>query len=172
MKIKNINAEINQLIRAGNKAPYEAIRYKYLNEIKGILKDKIIVSYYCNLNNPEDIIEDDIKSFINLLDEDHSKGIVLIITSNGGDLTTVERIMTFIQDKYNNNIEIIIPQIAMSAATVMALSAKKIYMPEYACLGPIDPQIRFNNNVLSGHAIIMTFQKAMADLNNNINVQY
>jgi ClpP class serine protease len=43
---------------------------------------------------------------------------------------------------FGNNIRAIIPQIAMSAGTMIACSCKSIIMGKQSNIGPIDPQIR------------------------------
>jgi len=40
-----------------------------------------------------------------------------------------------------HNVNVIVPNKAMSAGTIFALSANRIYMDHFSCLGPIDPQI-------------------------------
>ena len=41
---------------------------------------------------------------------------------------------------------VIVPDGAMSAGTIFALSADRIMMDYFSCLGPIDPQIEKDDN--------------------------
>jgi hypothetical protein len=43
---------------------------------------------------------------------------------------------------FGNNIRAIVPQIAMSAGTMMACSCREIVMSKHSSLGPIDPHLR------------------------------
>lgn len=44
--------------------------------------------------------------------------------------------------RFGNDVRAIVPQIAMSAGTMIALSCKEILMGKHSNLGPIDPQLR------------------------------
>lgn len=48
--------------------------------------------------------------------------------------------MNYLRASFNCDIEAFIPQIAMSAGTMIACSCKRIYMGKQSSLGPIDPQ--------------------------------
>ena len=66
--------------------------------------------------------------------------LFFVLTTPGGDVGTVERIVNIIRHHYEI-VNFIIPDMAMSAGTVLALSGDDIYMSYASSLGPIDPQI-------------------------------
>jgi hypothetical protein len=66
--------------------------------------------------------------------------LYLVIKSNGGDPGAAMRMMWLMQDRFKK-IFAIVPQTAMSAATLMALGADMIYMLPGSALGPLDLQI-------------------------------
>jgi hypothetical protein len=66
--------------------------------------------------------------------------LYLVIKSNGGDPGAAMRVMWLLQDRFKK-IFAIVPQTAMSAATLMALGADTIYMLPGSALGPLDLQI-------------------------------
>ena len=66
---------------------------------------------------------------------------------------------------FNGDIRVIIPQIAMSAGTMIALFSKAILMGEQSCLGPVDPQY----NGVACQAIIDEFEKAKEEIAENPN---
>lgn len=76
------------------------------------------------------------------------KKLVIMLTTVGGYIEVVQRIVDIIR-KYYDIIDFIIPNYAYSAGTVLAMSGDAIYMDYYGRLGPIDPQIenRNGNNV-------------------------
>ena len=66
--------------------------------------------------------------------------LTVILDTGGGVIDVVERMVTTIRTFYDE-VDFVIPDRAMSAGTVFALSADNIYMNYYSLLGPIDPQI-------------------------------
>ncbi len=64
----------------------------------------------------------------------------LILNSPGGDGVVAEKIVDMCRN-YCKSLEIIIPNMAKSAATLMALSADKIVMGYCSEIGPIDAQV-------------------------------
>jgi ClpP class serine protease len=64
---------------------------------------------------------------------------------------------------FGTNIRAIVPQIAMSAGTMIACSCEEIIMGKNSSLGPIDPQI----GGIAAHGVIEEFQTAKQDLTAN-----
>lgn len=83
------------------------------------------------------------------------EGLDLILHTPGGNLAATESIVEYLKKMFNNDIRAFIPQIAMSAGTMMALAAKEIIMGKQSNLGPIDPQF----NGLSCAGIIEEFER-------------
>lgn len=78
----------------------------------------------------------------NLLDKHPiSDGLFLVLDTPGGDQMYAYRTMKYLDNLYKNKpVYVIVPDMAMSAGTLMALGADKIYMFPDSCLGPLDPQ--------------------------------
>lgn len=68
------------------------------------------------------------------------KKVDLLIVSNGGDAPTAWRIMTLLRERFDE-VNILLPYVAYSAATLMSLGADNIIMHPFSNLGPVDPQI-------------------------------
>jgi len=66
--------------------------------------------------------------------------LVILVTTDGGYIETVQRMVETIRYHYNH-VGFIIPNYAYSAGTVLAMSGDDIYMDYYSRLGPIDPQV-------------------------------
>ena len=121
-----------------NKATQNELN-KLLNNIE-ILFD----SDFLNINGPIgggldtvllNIIED-------LADDEQKRDKLLVmITTNGGDALTVERIVNIFRHHYSE-VNFIVPDYAYSAGTILCMSGDNIYMDYYSALGPIDPQIQ------------------------------
>jgi hypothetical protein len=69
-----------------------------------------------------------------------SKKLVFILSTEGGYIEVVQRIVALLRKHYSI-VDFIIPNYAYSAGTVLALSGDAIHMDYYARLGPIDPQV-------------------------------
>ncbi len=72
--------------------------------------------------------------------------MVFFIHTGGGVAETVERMVQIMRQHYNE-IWFVVPDLAMSARTILCMSGDKIYMDYSSALGPIDPQVP-NNEVL------------------------
>lgn len=91
---------------------------------------------------------------------DKSKGLDIILHTPGGDIAATESIVEYLKNMFNGDIRAIIPQISMSAGTMIALSCKEIIMGEQSSLGPIDPQM----GGLACQAVVDEFNKAVSDI--------
>jgi Periplasmic serine proteases (ClpP class) len=64
----------------------------------------------------------------------------ILVVSQGGDPIVPWRIIGLLRERFDE-IGVIIPYAAQSAATILSFGADEIIMHPFACLGPIDPQI-------------------------------
>ncbi len=90
---------------------------------------------------------------------DFSKGLDLILHTPGGEIGATESLVDYLRVKFKN-IRVIVPQIAMSAGTMIACASNSILMGDHSSLGPIDPQI----NGLPAHGILAEFKQAVSDI--------
>jgi len=96
------------------------------------------------------IVDNYVRDFIELLQmrTKKRKRLVFILTTNGGYIEIVHRIVDTIRHYYEH-VSFIVPDYAYSAGTVLAMSGDAIYMDYYSRLGPIDPQVELAN----GHMV-------------------
>lgn len=66
--------------------------------------------------------------------------LAIILQTDGGYSPTAEKLVRRMRRDYND-ISFIIPNYAMSAGTILALSGDRIFMGIDSALGPIDPQV-------------------------------
>lgn len=70
-----------------------------------------------------------------------SDGIFLVLNTPGGDQMYAYRTMKYLDNLYKNKpVYVVVPDMAMSAGTLMALGADKIFMFPDSCMGPLDSQ--------------------------------
>lgn len=125
---------------------YEAVRLKYLQNLYKYTGRNIIAYYSSFLFKPTarniDINDSDMTGFMNALQNiDSSKGLDLILHTPGGNPTAAESIVKYLRAKFNNDIRVIVPHMAMSAGTMIACCGSCIIMGKHSSLGPVDPQI-------------------------------
>jgi hypothetical protein len=67
------------------------------------------------------------------------RSLDLILHSPGGSAEAAESVVEYLRERFDH-VRVFVPMAAMSAATMMALSADEIVMGQHSQLGPIDPQ--------------------------------
>ncbi len=76
---------------------------------------------------------------------ENRKEIDFMLISNGGDPISALRIITLLRERFDR-IAILLPYVAYSAATILALGGDEIIMHPYSNLGPVDPQLNVSHN--------------------------
>lgn len=160
-----IQQELNE---KKNPAALDTVRRKYLSEVASETGRNVIAYYSGWLqkpNSPDSAVNDKDKSafMVNIHRMDRNKGLDLILHTPGGDLAATESIVDYLHNMFGNDIRAIVPQISMSAGTMIALSCKEIIMGKQSNLGPIDPQM----GGVACQAVIEEFEQAKADIRAN-----
>jgi hypothetical protein len=160
----NLLKEINQL-----GSPHDILRRKYLKKLAAYTKRNVVCYYSGWLQKPElgaacavnDIDKNGLMTAINGLNI--SKGLDLILHTPGGDTAATESIVDYLWQKFGNNIRCFVPQMAMSAGTMIACSCNEIWMGKQSSLGPVDPQF----NGIPAHGVIEEFRRACDEIKND-----
>ena len=146
------------------------IRRKYLKKLSQKTGRNTIAYYSAFLTRGGegianlDINDLDMNGFMNTLKGlDCNKGLDLILHTPGGSPAAAEAIITYLRKKFDFAIRVIVPQLAMSAGTMIACAAKEIIMGKQSSLGPIDPQF----NGIPAYNIAQEFEEAKSDLADN-----
>ena len=66
--------------------------------------------------------------------------IAVVLRTAGGSAETSERLVDVLRQHYEN-LFFVVPDMAMSAGTILCMAGDKIYMDYSSTLGPIDPQV-------------------------------
>lgn len=91
---------------------------------------------------------------------DRTLGLDLILHTPGGDAAATESLVDYLRSMFKTDIRVIVPQLAMSAGSMIACAAKAIIMGKHSSLGPVDPQI----GGLPAHGIIEEFNRAKTEI--------
>ena len=143
---------------------FDVVRKKYIKKLSDLTGRNTIVYYSGWLQHPDgdsSIDDSDMEGFMNAVNElDCTKGLDLVLHTPGGSPTAAEAIVNYLKDKFQKDIRVIVPQLSMSAGTMIACSAKEIVMGRQSSLGPIDPQF----NGIPAYNIISEFNDPKKDL--------
>lgn len=151
---------------------FDHIRRRYIAELSKKTGRNVIVYYSGWLQKGNlaqhgfrfDIVDSDKMGFMSTINGlDKSRGLDLVLHTPGGSIGATESIVHYLKSIFGNNIRAIVPQIAMSAGTMIACSCKEIVMGKHSNLGPIDPQI----NGLPTHGIIEEFKRAKTEISSD-----
>lgn len=147
---------------------FDSIRAKYLKELSSYTNRNTIAYYSSFLNKPSapgsDMNDQDMNGFMNAMKGvDAKKGLDLILHTPGGSPLAAEAIVDYLRSKFKNNIRVIVPQLAMSAGTMIACSSKEIFMGKESSLGPINPQF----NGIPAYSILKEFEQAKTEIISN-----
>ena len=124
------------------------LRKEFICKIENRLKAKIIV-YFTALSEEEAMILDvDAEMIENILSAEHRGGkVILLLNSAGGSGLAAERIVNVCRAYSDGQFEVIVPHSAKSAATMICFGASRIHMSCTAELGPVDPQVKYINDM-------------------------
>lgn len=168
--LNDVISEITEL--AAKQAPnaVDIVRSQKIKELHEYTKRSVICYYsgWLNVNGqavPNLSIDDmDKNGFMNAIEGmDCEGGLDLVLHTPGGAVTAAESLIYYLQKKFGNDIRAIIPQMAMSAGTMIACGSKEIVMGHQSCIGPFDPSVR---NV-SAFAVFEEFIRASRDIEKN-----
>lgn len=126
-----------------------------------------VVTYYTNWmaarGGDVSIVLADLHGLMEVFkDLDPSEGLDLILHSPGGDPTAADSLVRYMRAKFDD-VRVVVPVAAMSAATMWALAANRIVMGKQSQLGPIDPQLQTPQGMVPTGAITRTFERAQRE---------
>ncbi|MFP5471274.1 MAG: SDH family Clp fold serine proteinase [Bacteroidia bacterium] len=148
--------------------PLDTVRRKYLKQVSEISGRNTIAYYSGWLQKPQAagtaVGDKDKSGFMLTINKlDRTKGLDLILHTPGGDIAATESLVDYLYSMYGNDIRVIVPQISMSAGTMIAFASKEIVMGKHSNLGPIDPQM----GGLACQAVLNEFEQAKNDIKQN-----
>jgi len=117
-------------------------RMPIIQRLEKKLNSRVIVYTASSFHPFPEIMINDIPLFEDLLRSVAGADVGhLIINSPGGDPNVAEKIILMCRQRFPKGFNVIVPDFARSAATMVALGSDKILMGYLAELGPIDPQL-------------------------------
>ena len=140
-------------------------RRKYLSVMNKYTGRNVIAYYSAFIQKPNiegtGIDDSDKNAFMQAAyGLDRNKLLDLILHTPGGNVAATESIVYYLKKLFGDDIRVFVPQIAMSAGTMIALAAKSIVIGKQSNLGPIDPQY----GGMSCAAVLEEFETAISDV--------
>ena len=144
---------------------FDIVRRKYLKKLSEHTGRNTIIYYSGWLQkqgiNGVEINDSDKNGFMTAVDGlNIDSGLDLILHTPGGDIAATESIVDYLHNIFGANIRAIVPQLAMSAGTMIACATKEIIMGKQSNLGPIDPQFLG----MSSHGVLEEFHRAYSEI--------
>src|SRR5574337_299661 len=123
----------------------DLVRRKYLKQLNRHTGRNIIAYYSGFLSKPDipsDIDDEDKNGFMMAIHKlDRPRGLDLILHTQGGSISATQSLVDYLHKMFGSDIRALVPQIAMSAGTMIACACKSIVMGKHSNLGPIDPHL-------------------------------
>ncbi len=146
----------------------DSVRKKYLKKLFDKTGRNTIAYYSGFLSKPGilgvDIIDEDKNGLMMAVHGMNKKlGLDLILHTPGGSIASAESIVDYLKRMFGKDIRAIVPQISMSAGTMIACSCKTILMGKHSNLGPVDPQL----NGIPAAGVIEEFKTAYEEIKND-----
>lgn len=117
----------------------QQVMRQLLCELESHLKADVF-TYFGEIVNG---VERDVKDLVEDLakDKDKHDKVYIFLTTPGGSLPPVQRMVEIFRHFYNE-VNFIVPDYAYSAGTIWCMSGDNIFMNYFSALGPIDPQVQ------------------------------
>ncbi len=155
------NDVLNEIQDKQKSSVYDLIRRDYLKRLHEVTGRNIIIYYSGWLQKPgisgTEVNDADKNGFMNAIHNlDRTKGLDLVLHTPGGETPATESLVDYLHSMFGTDIRAIVPQLALSAGTMIACACKQILMGKHSSLGPVDPQFRG----LPAHGVIEEFKRA------------
>lgn len=152
-----IMAEINHEHSRGNAGAFDTVRRKYIVALSQHRKRAVILymTKWTQAARPGQqilpdmlsITDEDLQALMTVMHGLQEDALDLILHSPGGSLEAAEGLVKYLRSKFDLDICVIVPQLALSAATMIACAANSIMMGKHSFLGPTDPQFILQTDV-------------------------
>lgn len=164
--------QINQAKSVGAGA-FDLVRRDYLKQLHVQTNRNVIIYYSGWLHKTPtrdldfEIVDGDKTGFMTTtagLDLKLGLDLILHTPGGGGEVAATESIVHYLHGLFGHDIRVIVPQIAMSAGTMIACAAKRILMGTQSNLGPIDPLV----GGLAASGVIEEFTRAHREIKHDL----
>ncbi len=156
----------------GHSPDFDGVRRKYLSRLHQHSQRNTILyatGWLQNGDVPPTLVsigDEDMQAFMEVSHGLEGDGLDLILHSPGGSPEASEAIVSYLRARFSH-IRVIVPQLAMSAATMIACAADEIVLGKHSFLGPTDPQLLLRTTLgiraVPAQAILDQFDRAQQE---------
>lgn len=157
---------------AGTPPDFDGVRRKYLLQLHQHTGRDVILYATGWLQKPDvaphlaSINDEDIHALMEVTAGLRGPNVDLILHSPGGSPEAAEAVVGYLRSRFAH-IRVIVPQLAMSAATMIACAADEIVMGKHSFLGPTDPQLPLatplGTRLVPAQSVLDQFDKAQRE---------
>lgn len=150
----------------------DAVRRKYLTHLRNHTGRNCILYFSGWLHKNEtppvllSINDEDMQALMEVSYGLRGTKLDLILHSPGGSAEAAESIIYYLRSRFSD-IRVIVPQLAMSAATIIACAADELVLGKHSFLGPTDPQFvistALGRRAIPAQAILDQFKRAQKE---------
>ena len=125
----------------------------YLGKIEEVLDADALTIFGPIMPGLENTVKEVVESF-----QERRSRIAIVLDTPGGILEVVERMVDVIRHHYDE-VDFLIPDLAMSAGTVFVMAGDRIFMSSFSGLGPIDPQVEKNGMLIPALGYLTQYER-------------
>lgn len=150
---------------------FDAVRRKYLLKLYEHTGRTVILyasGWLQKAGSPANmsIDDEDVQALMEVTHGVDNPKLDLILHSPGGSAEAAEAIVSYLRSRFSH-IRVIVPNLAMSAATMIACAADEIVLGKHSFLGPTDPQIPLSTSLgvrlIPAQAVLDQFDRAQRE---------
>jgi ClpP class serine protease len=144
---------------------FDVIRRERLKTLAEKTGRNVIIYYSGWLQKPKlagtQVSDADKSGFMTVIHGlDRAKGLDLVLHTPGGETAATESLVIYLRAMFGHDIRAIVPELAMSAGTMIACACKEIIMGKHSSLGPIDPQL----GGIAAYGVVEEFNRAYDEI--------
>ena len=163
MKMPSWHTILEEMRRRGG--TQDIVRREYLAKLHRVTGRNVIVYYSGWLQKPGvsgvHVNDADKNGFMTAVHQlDQAKGLDLLLHTPGGETAATESLVDYLHSIFGTNIRAVVPQLALSAGTMIVCACREVLMGKHSSLGPIDPQF----GSTPAHGVIEEFKRAHAEI--------
>ena len=167
-----ILAELHKTLQPSGAPDCDAVRRKYLLDLHQYTNRAVVLYASGWLQKNEappagvSISDEDIQGLMEVTSGMQATDVDLILHSPGGSPEAAEAIVSYLRARFDH-IRVIIPHLAMSAATMISCAADENVMGKHSFVGPTDPQMLLVTQLgvrsVPAQAVLDQFDRAQRD---------
>jgi ATP-dependent protease ClpP protease subunit len=154
---------LNEIKERGS--TFDVVRRERLKTLSERTGRNVVIYYSGWLQKPKlpgtQVSDADKNGFMTVIHGlERSKGLDLLLHTPGGETAATESLVGYLRSMFGHNIRAIVPELAMSAGTMIACACREIVMGKHSSLGPIDPQLAG----IAAHGVVEEFNRAHMEI--------